>query len=294
DLMKTLRKETDLKEIQTIIRGTHTRLKYSQRELEMIKKKDLAAFYQEQPQLQSDLLNIESQCSMLSEGIKERQQRIKEFQEKIDKVEDDICQRFCEEIGVENIRKFENKHVKQQQEIDQKRLEFEKQKSRLNIQLEYSRNQLKEKLKNTNTLKETIQKAREDIDNLKKTEENCLQIVAELMAKRQQLTDILVTQNSNIDKVETQLEEEQKKFLAVEREVGKLQKEVVSMQTSLEKKQLEKHNLLLNCRVQDIEIILLLGSLDDIIEVEISNSRQEIRKGEDPFLAKNDINPTQT
>ncbi|XP_008580986.1 PREDICTED: structural maintenance of chromosomes protein 1B [Galeopterus variegatus] len=274
DLMKTLRKETDLKQIQTLIQGTHIRLKYSKSELEMIKKKHLAAFYREQSQLQSDLLNIESQCYMLSEGIEERKQRIKEFQEKIDKVEDDIFQHFCEEIGVENIREFEDKHVKQQQEIDQKRLEFEKQKTRLNIQLEYSRNQLKEKLQKTNTLKETIQKGREDIDNLKKTEENCLQIVDELMAKWQQLKDILVTQNSNIDKVQTQLGEERKKFLAVDREMGKLQKEVVIIQTSLEKKRLEKHNMLLDCRVQDIEIILLLGSLDDIIEVELGTEAE--------------------
>ncbi|XP_025255107.1 structural maintenance of chromosomes protein 1B isoform X2 [Theropithecus gelada] len=274
DLMKTLRKETDLKQIQTLVQGTQTRLKYSQNELEMIKKKHLVAFYREQSQLQSELLNIESQCTMLSEGIKERQRRIKEFQEKIDKVEDDIFKRFCEEIGVENIREFENKRVKQQQEIDQKRLEFEKQKTRLNIQLEYSRNQLKKKLNKMNTLKETIQKGSEDIDHLKKAEENCLQIVNELMAKQQQLKDRRVTQNSNAEKVQTQIEEERKKFLAVDREVGKLQKEVVITQTSLEQKRLEKHNLLLDCKVQDIEIILLFGSLDDIIEVEMGTEAE--------------------
>ncbi|XP_031512055.1 structural maintenance of chromosomes protein 1B isoform X2 [Papio anubis] len=274
DLMKTLRKETDLKQIQTLVQGTQTRLKYSQNELEMIKKKHLVAFYREQSQLQSELLNIESQCTMLSEGIKERQRRIKEFQEKIDKVEDDIFKHFCEEIGVENIREFENKRVKQQQEIDQKRLEFEKQKTRLNIQLEYSRNQLKKKLNKMNTLKETIQKGSEDIDHLKKAEENCLQIVNELMAKQQQLKDRRVTQNSNAEKVQTQIEEERKKFLAVDREVGKLQKEVVITQTSLEQKRLEKHNLLLDCKVQDIEIILLFGSLDDIIEVEMGTEAE--------------------
>uniref|UniRef100_G3U8S8 Structural maintenance of chromosomes protein n=1 Tax=Loxodonta africana TaxID=9785 RepID=G3U8S8_LOXAF len=265
-LMKTLRKETDLKQIQTLAQGTHTRLKYSQSELEMIKKKHLAAFYREQSQLQSELLNIESQCAMLREGIKERQQRIEEFQEKIDKVEDDIFQHFCEEIGVENIREFENKHVKRQQEIDQKRLEFEKQKTRLNVQLEYSRNHLKKKQNKIDALKETLQKGTEDTDNLKKTEENCLQIVNELRDKRQQLKDMFVTQNSNIEKVQAQVEEERKKLLAVDREVGKLQKEVVKIQTSLEQKRLEKHNMLLDCKVQDIEIVLLLGSLDDIIE----------------------------
>ncbi|XP_059103532.1 structural maintenance of chromosomes protein 1B isoform X1 [Peromyscus eremicus] len=271
ELMKTLRKETDLKQIQTLVQGTNTRLKYSQNELETMKKKHLA-FYREQSQLQSELLNIDSQCTMLNEGVNKQQQKIEELQDKIDKVEDEIFQDFCEEIGVENIREFEDKHVKQQQENDQKRLEFEKQKTRLNIQLEYSRNQLKKKLNKIDTLKMTIQKGREDIDNLKKTEEECLKGVDELMVKQEQIKEVFATQSSNIEKIHTQIEEERKKFLAVDREVGKLQKEVVIVQGSLEQKLLEKHNLLLDCKVQDIEISLALGSLEDIIEVELTET----------------------
>lgn len=51
--------------------------------------------------------------------------------------------------------------------------------------------------------------------------------------------------------------------------MGKRLKEVVIVQSSLEQQRLEKHNMLLDCKVQDIEILLLLGSLDDIIEVEV-------------------------
>lgn len=58
--------------------------------------------------------------------------------------------------------------------------------------------------------------------------------------------------------------------MCIYREVGKLQKKVVIIQTSLEQRRLEKHNMLLDCKVQDIEIRLLSGSLDDIIEVEVT------------------------
>ncbi|XP_023420161.2 structural maintenance of chromosomes protein 1B [Cavia porcellus] len=283
DLMKTLRKEIDLKQIQTLAQGTHTRLRYSQSELDILKKKHLAAAYREQSQLQSELLNTESQCAMLSEGIQEQQQRIEEFQEKIDKIEDEIFHDFCEEIGLENIREFENKHVKQQQEIDQKRLEFEKQKTRLNIQLEYSRNLLKKRLSKISALKESVQKGREDTDRLKKVEDDCLRVVDELMAKQKQLKDVLVTQNSSAEKVQTQIEEERKKFLAVDREVGKLQKKVVIIQTSLEQRRLEKHNMLLDCKVQDIEIRLLSGSLDDIIEVELGTETESTQATTDIY-----------
>ncbi|KAM6151560.1 structural maintenance of chromosomes protein 1B-like [Rhynchocyon petersi] len=266
DLMKILHKETDLKQMQRVAQGTRAQLQYSQLELEVIQKKHTAALYREQSQLQNEVLTIESRCTMLSEGIKEQQKRIEEFQEEIDKVEDDIFQHFCEEIGVENIHEFE-KHVQQQQEIDQKRLEFDKQKTRLNSQLEHSRNQLKEEQKKIIELQGTIQKTREEIDNVRKTEESGLRIVNELTEKQQQLRDIFVTQNSDCENVQVQVEEEQKKLLALERKVRKYQKELAKVQTSLEKKQLEKHNMLLDCKAQDIEITLLLGSLDDIIEI---------------------------
>lgn len=43
--MKIRRKETDLKQLQAQCQGTQTRLKYSQSELEILKKKQLANFY---------------------------------------------------------------------------------------------------------------------------------------------------------------------------------------------------------------------------------------------------------
>lgn len=48
-------------------------------------------------------------------------------------------------------------------------------------------------------------------------EENCLQVVDELMTKRQQLQDTFAAQNSSVEKVHAQTEEERKKLLAVDR-----------------------------------------------------------------------------
>lgn len=37
------------------------------------------------------------------------------------KVEDVVFRKFCEEIGIENIRVYEQEHVRQQEEIDKRR-----------------------------------------------------------------------------------------------------------------------------------------------------------------------------
>ncbi|XP_065528914.1 structural maintenance of chromosomes protein 1B isoform X5 [Lathamus discolor] len=179
DLMKIKRKEADLKQLYAQWHGTQTRLKYSQSELELIKKKHLANLYMEKSKLESELVNIESQHDMLKEGVAQRREKIEEFQKKINEVEDSVFREFCEEIGIENIRVYEQEHVRQQEEIDKKR------------------------------------------------------------------------------------------------EATKLQKEATTIETALEEKRLRRHNMLLECKVQDLKIKFLSGLLDDISEVELGPETED-------------------
>lgn len=43
----------------------------------------------------------------------------------------------------------------------------------------------------------------------------------------------------------------------------------MTIESLMEQKKLERHNLLLDCKVQDLNITLLAGSLEDIMEVEV-------------------------
>uniref|UniRef100_A0A8B9U813 Structural maintenance of chromosomes 1B n=1 Tax=Anas zonorhyncha TaxID=75864 RepID=A0A8B9U813_9AVES len=200
DLMKIKRKETDLKHLHAQCHGTQTRLKYSQSELDLIKKKHLANLYM---------------------------------------AEDAVFKEFCEEIGIENIRVYEQEHVRQQEEIDRRRLlEFENQKMRLNVQLEYNRGHLQKLIDTVSKLRETIQK-----DELETTG----------------LFKVMYIYN----------------ICGAERtESAKLQKEAAAIETSLEDKRLRRHNMLLECKVQDLKINLLFGSLDDISEIELGTEME--------------------
>uniref|UniRef100_K7GID7 RecF/RecN/SMC N-terminal domain-containing protein n=1 Tax=Pelodiscus sinensis TaxID=13735 RepID=K7GID7_PELSI len=105
---------------------------------------------------------------MLNKGLLQRAEKIEEFQKKINEIEDAVFQEFCEEIGVENINVFEQERVKQQEETDRKRLEFENQKTRLSIQLDYSHEQLQKLANKISMLKETVHKDESEIVRLKK------------------------------------------------------------------------------------------------------------------------------
>ncbi|XP_039564045.1 structural maintenance of chromosomes protein 1B [Passer montanus] len=269
DLMRIRRKEADLKQLRAQCQGTQTRLKYSQSELDLIKKKHLANLFMEKSKLESELVNIEAQHDMLNEGIVQRREKIEEFQKKINEVEDVVFREFCEEIGIENIRVYEQEHVRQQEEIDKRRLEFESQRTRLNVQLEYNRDHLQKKTNSVSKLRETILKDEAEIVKLKKDEEKLLKKVNELLEEQQQLKDRLSAHKAELAKSHNEVEECRKMMLTLNREATKLQREATALETSLEEMRLRGHNLLLECKVQDLKIKLLAGSMDDISEVEL-------------------------
>ncbi|XP_025969786.1 structural maintenance of chromosomes protein 1B [Dromaius novaehollandiae] len=269
DLMKIKRKVTDLKQLQAQCQGIQTRLKYSQSELELIRKKHLPNFYKEKSKLESELINVESQHDMLKERVLQRKEKIEEFQKRINEAEDAVFQEFCEEIGIENIRVYDQERVRQQEEIDRKRLEFENQKTRLSIQLEYSQGHLQKLTDAVNTLRKTIHKDEAQIDRLQKDEEKLQKRVNEIVEEQQHLKDRLNAHKSEVIKTQNEVEEFRKTLLTLNREAGKLQKEATAIETSLEEKRLRRHNLLLECKVQDLKINLLFGSLDDISEAEL-------------------------
>ncbi|KAJ6668487.1 hypothetical protein lerEdw1_011969 [Lerista edwardsae] len=244
DLLKIKRKEIDLKQLQAQCQGIQTRQKYSQNELEVLKKKRLSDFH---------------------------------------KVEDNVFREFCEEIGIENIRVYEKEHVQQQEEIDKKRFEFENQKTRLNVQLEYIRSHLEKVVNRNNLLKDTICKDEADIHHLKREEVNVLQMVDEVMAELQLLKERQDVNKTNIAEAQNQVEESRKTLLTLNRELGKLQKEAVAISSLLEQKKLERHNRLLDCKLQDLRINLLLGSLDDISEVQLGHDTEKSQETADIY-----------
>lgn len=74
--------------------------------------------------------------------MRSREQQIEEIKLKMNSVEDVVFSKFCQEIGVCNIRQYEDRELRAQEERNQKKLEFDKQIDRIttNLDFEKSRN----------------------------------------------------------------------------------------------------------------------------------------------------------
>uniref|UniRef100_A0AAQ6A4I3 SMC hinge domain-containing protein n=1 Tax=Amphiprion ocellaris TaxID=80972 RepID=A0AAQ6A4I3_AMPOC len=215
DLMRLKRKESDLRQIIVEAQGAQTRLKYSKAELENLRKKVIV---------------------------------------KCQAMEDLVFSDFCADIGMDNIREYEQEHLKQQAELDNKRLEFEIQHGRLTARMEYEQHQMEQLRKKLCKMEDTINEEERTMAEERKV------IISLLM-------NPIGAHVPNFDRGSFSI-------FTSHRELVKLQREVMSAETALEQKRLTRHNMLLACKIQDLPITLLSGSLNEISDVQLETDSE--------------------
>ncbi|XP_030209534.1 structural maintenance of chromosomes protein 1A [Gadus morhua] len=273
--MKAKRKEAELRQVQSQAHGLQMRLKYSQSDLEQTKTRHLSLNMQEKSKLESELANFGPRINDIKRIVTSREKEITDLRDRMNLVEDEVFVEFCKEIGVRNIREFEEEKVKRQNEIAKKRLEFETQKTRLGIQVDYEKNQLKEDQEKVMMWEQTVKKDEAEIERLKKEEHRHMKIIDETMAQLQDLKNTHLTKKSEVNDKNHEMEEIRKKLGGANKELTQLQKEVTAIETKLEQKRSDRHNLLQACKMQDIKLPLRSGTMEDISQGEGSQQPEE-------------------
>ncbi|KAI7789790.1 structural maintenance of chromosomes 1A, like [Triplophysa rosa] len=273
--MKAKRKEAELRQVQSQAHGLQMRLKYSQSDLEQTKTRHLSLNMQEKSKLESELANFGPRINDIKRIVQSRERDMKDLKDRMNVVEDEVFVEFCKEIGVRNIREFEEEKVKRQNEIAKKRLEFETQKTRLAIQLDYEKNQLKEDQEKVIMWEQTVKKDENEIERLKKEEQRNMKIIDETMAQLQDLKNQHLAKKSEVNDKNHEMEEIRKKLGGANKELTQLQKEVTAIETKLEQKRSDRRNLLQACKMQDIRLPLRSGTMDDISQEEGSSQAEE-------------------
>ncbi|KAK2880477.1 structural maintenance of chromosomes protein 1B [Channa argus] len=274
DLMRIKRKEAELHQIIAHAQGAQTRLKYSKTELENLQKKNILKCQAEISRMESELANLDSQIQMQKESVEAKDAEIRTIQNQIEKMENVVFAEFCAEIGVSSIREYEQGHLKEQTEIDKKRLEFESHRARLNVQLEYEQNQLEQLKKKLHKMEETIDQEERTIAEQRKDEEKLLVAVEDCQNKWLELRNQLLSKKSQVAAAKVELDQKTQILQELNKELVKLQRELMSTETALEQKRMARHNLLLACKIQSLPITLLSGNLNEISEVQLDTESE--------------------
>lgn len=263
--MKNSRKESEIQTIQSQINGLKTRLKYSITDKDNTKKK-IDELMVKLSQMREEAENYGPKIREIEAVMKERESRIEDTKDKMNSVEDKIFAKFCKQIGVANIRQYEERELKSQQDRAKKKLEFENQINRITTQLEYERKREDQLRSNVEKFERSVQDDEDMLENAKKAEQKQMSEIDTFMREVESLKQRKSFLKSEADKLEEEVNSARRDVGAVAKEVQNINKVLNQLENQIEQEKATRHSILMQCKMENIQIPLSSGSLDDIDE----------------------------
>merc|ERR1719414_1796385 len=278
--MKNSRKESEIQTIQSQISGLKTRLKYSMTDRENTKKK-IGQLQKMLDKMREDLEEFDPKISEVERAMRERESLIEDTKEKMNSVEDNIFGDFCKSIGVSNIRQYEERELKTQQDREKKMLEFENQINRIGNQLEYERKREDQLQANVTKFERTVQDDEDSLETAKRIESQQMSEIDGDMRDVDKLKQNKSYLKSQCDKFEEEVNSARKDVGGVAKEMQTALKVINQLESAVEQEKADRHSLLKHCKMFNIPIPMSKGNLEDIDDdganddpsIDVSNSQ---------------------
>ncbi|KPJ15447.1 Structural maintenance of chromosomes protein 1A [Papilio machaon] len=267
--MKKSRKESELTTVDSQIRGLESRLKYAITDrdttLKQIKAQDA-----ELAELERKIEMFGPQIEEIERTIRARDARIQEVKENMNNVEDVVFRGFCRDIGVANIRQYEERELRAQQERAKRRMEFEAQMDRIASNLEFERS--RDTQKNVTRWERTVQDAEDELEAGRQAEAKQRQDIDRELRRGETLKADRAEAKRRQQLADDDVAAARKDLANIQKDIQSIQKQISSLESKIESKRSDRHNILRQCKIDDIIIPLLEGSLDDTADTESEQS----------------------
>lgn len=271
DVIKKSRKQGELTTVESQIKGLENRLKYSKNDLES-SERTILNFDKKLEALNRELDAIGPKIAEIERRMAQRDQKIQEIKEAMNTVEDRVYFDFCKKIGVANIRQYEERELVMQHERARSRAEFEQQIDRINTNLDFERS------KNTRINVERWERAvQDDEDSLETFRQAERRHLSEIDVDKQKIEQLKQDKNAKkvqVDQMEEETAKARRDVQVLAKELANLSHQIGSAENKIESKKSERHNLLMQSKMEAIAIPMLRGSLDDVAQQGESESQE--------------------
>merc|ERR1719278_485478 len=280
--MKNSRKESEIMTIQSQVTGLKTRLKYSQKDRETTVKK-ISQLQKELEKMKEEFSEFGPRIRIIEVSMEKRERQIDETKEEMNNVEDKIFGKFCKNIGVANIRQYEEKELKTQQDKEKKKLEYENQINRIINQLEYERKREDQLLANVQKFERTVQDDEDGLETAKKIEQVQMSEIDEEMRNVDKLKQQKSYLKNQCDKFEEDVNSARRDVGTVAKELQSSNKAINQLEAAVEQEKSDRHSMLKHCKLFGVKIPFKRGNMDDIDD----------EQGEDPSIEVSNSQPSQ-
>lgn len=263
---KKMRKESDLMLMQSQIKGLETRLKYSRLDLESTQSrnegidKEIRALVHKVES--EETRGLKTEMEKFKQQMDERQEQINEKREEMNTVEDEKFADFCEQLGVENIRQYEERQNKQSQEMENRRLQLKNEENNIMSRLQYERS--KETIQLVERWKQAVKDETQNLDEARDAEKREMKAIEEEMNRVDELKNEKISKKQECDGVEDEITEEKRTLSNIQKEITSAQKGLMAIECRMESKKADRHAVLLSCKMECVDIPLISGNFDAV------------------------------
>ncbi len=249
--------------LQNEIGALEQRLRLYQSELAAFEK-NLKSKQKELDHAKRELRDYEPRYADKESELQRTRATVDKFEKAISDVEDKIFASFCKRLGYENIRAYEAQQGSLEQEAAQKRQDFNLQKQRIQNNLSWETSQHGVASDRVKTMQSTLtlhkkdvaayQREKEDIEEAKAQDQD------ELGALEESLEEVKASHAEKSKKVADAKGDLQRKSKEIESRL----KEISNLEGTVQKNSAQKFALLRRCKLEQIQLPLAEGSLDNI------------------------------
>merc|ERR1719346_658429 len=261
--MKNSRKESEIQTIKSQVHGLETRLKYSLSDREGTSKK-IEKLEKEMEKMRKELEQFAPKIREIEATMRKREQQIEATKDKMNTVEDRVFKDFCRNIGVSNIRQYEERELKTQQQRAKKKLEFENQINRITTQLEYEQKREDQLQENVTKFERMVQDVEDQLEASKKAESVTMGEIDKEMREIESLKSERSFLKSEVDKAEESCDSAKSEVSKITKELASITKQINQIEASLDNERASRHTILKQCKMDGIGIPMRKGRLEDI------------------------------
>ncbi|KAF9903578.1 Structural maintenance of chromosomes protein 1 [Linnemannia zychae] len=263
ELSKTKKRGVSEESLRSELTGIESKLAFSREDLSATKRK-LNGVREEIKLVETELAEKGPKADATSKALAAHDAEIAKVEAIVARIEDEIFAPLCRKVGVANIREYEEQKLNRSQELLEKRARFETLLSKMRNQLSFETTQLNEtkerllrletKLKTEMATLDEYGGQRDDIQNKQTAIRDDIERLKEDFASAQ---EALQTRSDEVSQCKKQI-------ARVYKHIDALQKDISVKESLVEKLDSERSSIFRRCRLEQIELPMEKGSLDDV------------------------------
>ncbi|KAG9250372.1 RecF/RecN/SMC [Emericellopsis atlantica] len=226
--------------------------------------KNYESKHSEVKSLKKELRAIQPKFDQKKAELESVRANVQRFKTAISQVEDEVFASFCSRLGYSDIRAYEASQGKFEQEANQKRQEYSVQKQKLHNRLNWEIENHKQTEARLKTTRDNIRKLVNDIKAFEEEKSRLQSKVLEMQAELEALRELLDEHKSELTERSEKVSEAKAELQKRSKGIESRQKEITELENIALKNSSSKSTLLRRCRLEQIQVPLVEGSLDDL------------------------------